>query len=395
MNPLTRASLPLLLLLSGCGMIGLDPLGDSGTGEPVQIASITPDWGPPGGGTQVAITGKGFEGAVTVIFGRAAIGSALTVQDPENLVVTTPDAGMPMTVDVTVQSELGEAIVVGGYTYSDQEPKDTGDSGDTSDTSDTDDSGGEPWGTGGLLEIYYNVVACVDCFSDATEQEVFADALFHTPKAGHWTDWMPSVGTCVTDPGGAGLSSSFLDGGASVTLSAAARSIALRKQTDNSYENAAIAQENFISEGTYALSVPGGAGIDAMEIPAALEAPLASFTDLQPIAILEPNPYNAFAPVVSRGGQAFTWAPTSPSDYFEVVIVAYNSAGTSMLGATYCLGQDSGSLYVPAANLPWGAGSLLMVYVQRYKMGSFDIPATNSTGDWVSACGFLGTATLR
>jgi hypothetical protein len=392
MRPLPRLAFPTLLCLSGCGL-GLDPVTPGGSDETVRIDLIQPDWGPTRGGNQVAIQGEGFVGAVTVSFGAALV--APTVFDDQNLVVTAPAANMTIQVDVIVESDLGTAVAAGGYTFSDTEPSDdSGDTDDTGDTDDPDDTGGEPSGTGGLVELYYDVIACPECFGVSSQISLYADAVFHAPRDGHWWDWMPEVGTCRTDPSNNGLASSFYNAGDRLTLSSGSASISMTRQPDDSYVASNVTQSDFVSQGLYRLAASGGAELGAVDVSGALRAPLANFTSLQPEGILETGTL-AFAPVVSRSGTTFTWAPTSPDDHFVVVIAAYDASGSTQLGTTWCLGRDNGSLSIPAANLSWPAGSLLAVYVERYVFNNFTIPASDAYGDAIAACGFLGTATLR
>jgi len=106
----------MIWALLGCGGLGLDvPDDNKGTTPAVSIDALDPDWGLPDEETAVTITGTGFEGTVTAFFGNAEV--AVTKIDAGTLVTTAPAAGVEAAVDVRVVSDLGEAILPGGFTY--------------------------------------------------------------------------------------------------------------------------------------------------------------------------------------------------------------------------------------------------------------------------------------
>ncbi|RUR01400.1 IPT/TIG domain-containing protein [Labedella endophytica] len=79
------------------------------------IAALDPERGPVTGGTEVTITGTGFTGTTTVLFGGFA-GTELTVVSDTEITVTTPSAAAPGPVQVVVFAG-GGASEPGEFTY--------------------------------------------------------------------------------------------------------------------------------------------------------------------------------------------------------------------------------------------------------------------------------------
>jgi hypothetical protein len=375
---------PLLAAtLAGCGL-GFEPIGtaDDSAGA-VTIESIDPSWGPPEGGTVVAITGTGFEGTVEVLFGAAGVSATRT---DEGLLVTTPAANMEVTVDVTVRSDLGEAVAEDGYTFSNDAPD--------------DDTGGPVGGVGGLVEFQDLLVACDMCFSKGSTAPggvvyVSANAAFHSPVDGSWYDWMPQSGSCVSDPRSNPLSSSYLDAGEWVYLASGSVEVGMRKDqaTNPVYVSSNLTQADFVETAGYDLSVSGGPDLGAFDANDALETPQ-SFDSVTPSELLN-DARSAFAPVVMASGTTFSWTPSGGNGSFFAEIDAYNAAGTTLLGSTVCLGPDNGSMRLSSADLDWPSGSLLAVWLCHYVFGSFTISPLDAAGESDSSVCVLGTATLR
>ena len=85
------------------------------------VTTMTPSAGPIGGGNPVTITGTGFGIASCVSFGppvadRVCLGTGLTIESDNQLVVTAPDVGTVETVDVTVITGVGTSSA-GEYTF--------------------------------------------------------------------------------------------------------------------------------------------------------------------------------------------------------------------------------------------------------------------------------------
>lgn len=99
------------------------PLGPSTTSaadqftyaSPPTITAITPDWSSPVGGKSITITGTGFTGATSVMFGGNA-GTNLVVVGDTSLTVTAP-AGAVGTVNVSVTALGGPTTAAGAYRY--------------------------------------------------------------------------------------------------------------------------------------------------------------------------------------------------------------------------------------------------------------------------------------
>lgn len=79
---------------------------------PPTVKKAKPKAGPAGGGTTVTVTGTGFAGSVTVLFG-ATPSAQVTVSSSTTLTAVSPP-GTVGTVDVTVQTASGTSPVVKG-----------------------------------------------------------------------------------------------------------------------------------------------------------------------------------------------------------------------------------------------------------------------------------------
>ena len=87
----------------------------TGCGTPT-ITSVSPNSGPPAGGTSVTITGTNFFGSVAVTFGGVNATNVVAVSST-SITATTP-AGAPGPVDVTVISDAcGNVTLPAGFTY--------------------------------------------------------------------------------------------------------------------------------------------------------------------------------------------------------------------------------------------------------------------------------------
>lgn len=105
----------LALLTVGCGGPGGDPPKSTSTG--LAIASITPNLGPPGGGTSVTITGTGFQSGARVIFGGIDA-TAVSVVSGGQITCSAPAhaAGM-VSVEVRNPRNGGSAMFANGFSY--------------------------------------------------------------------------------------------------------------------------------------------------------------------------------------------------------------------------------------------------------------------------------------
>jgi len=83
---------------------------------PLAVNSISPNTGPPGGGTLVTITGTGFQSGATVSFGGAAA-TLVTVLSSTQVQATTPAHGNA-TVDVTLTNpDSQSSTLTNGFTF--------------------------------------------------------------------------------------------------------------------------------------------------------------------------------------------------------------------------------------------------------------------------------------
>ena len=75
------------------------------------VTTVSPDYGPPGGGTAVTITGTAFTGATVVDFGTTAASTFTVVSDTTITTKAPPGTGR---VDVTVTNAYGPSVTSSG-----------------------------------------------------------------------------------------------------------------------------------------------------------------------------------------------------------------------------------------------------------------------------------------
>ncbi len=93
---ISLASAVILASCSGLTSIGIKPSG-------ISISSISPNYGPISGGSQIVITGSGFTGATTVDFGSTP-GTDVKVISSTSISVTSPKGTGTVVVTVTTPS---------------------------------------------------------------------------------------------------------------------------------------------------------------------------------------------------------------------------------------------------------------------------------------------------
>ncbi len=381
--------------LSGCGRTGLsnrpDVVEDSASDTPVGIDALDPNWSLPDEATAVTITGHGFQGAVTVDFGRAEADAS--VLDDQTIVVTAPAAGMETTVDVTVHTALGDATLPDGFTWSADEPVDTGDTGG-GDTGDTSGAGQ----TGGLVEFSLLQIACPSCLGYTSDLQVVATAGFHQPTPKSWVSWLPAKGTCVTDPAPTQASTAFLDAGSRLWLEYGPDdhpdvSVALDEDA-GVYGADGLTADDFVRTAGYRVEVAGGGDVPAFTAENAFYTP-DSISALTPMEMLYSDPRSAFAAKIKKSAADFTWSSNGGNDGFAVVIDAYNASSGAPLGEVFCYDGDSGSMRVPSNYLSgFPSGSLLVIGMYRYAVDRFVRPDNGSDVQTVITFGVLGTGVL-
>lgn len=378
----------ILSALLACSGVGLAPSGgDSAEGRDgaVRIEEISPGWGPVGGGTEVTIVGEGLEGRVSVAFGRAEVDAVRIAAD--TILVTTPDAGAPMTVDVTVRSDLGEDTLRDGFSF--------GEGGTGGGDTGSGGSGGGSSGVGGLVELSMLVYGCPSCFGLSQQSFVSANAVFHDAVRRSWLAWLPEVGSCTAEVSPQPAASRFLDAGEWVYLSAGSTSLGLRGTVDADgarYEAAGLSASDFLRSAAFDLRALGGADVDGFEAVDAVRTPQ-GFDDLQPIDILNDGAL-AFSAAIPRTGATFTWAPSGGDGTFVVLLQVFRADGSALVGNVLCRGADNGRLTVPGSFLSgFPRNALVAVTLQRYQIGNFPLPG-GATGEAVATLGAVGTGVL-
>lgn len=220
----------------------------------VAISGVNPNCGPPVGGTQVTISGTGFDdgsgNAPRVTFGGVDATGITVVSDVE-LTVTTP-AVVAGAADVGIENANGSAAVPGAFSFA------------------TDCSGG-PGGTNvwtSIVDMEYVMprddppfVNGFAYFFDATDFEI------------------PPQGSCVLDP--AGSPANFLDAGLNPTLSQpSGTSVTMTKQQQSGvvyYDSGQVDSAQFTFGEAVTLTVNGGADVQAFTVNDIATAPMSEF----------------------------------------------------------------------------------------------------------------------
>ncbi|MDP2305833.1 MAG: IPT/TIG domain-containing protein [Pseudomonadota bacterium] len=395
----------MLTLLLACGTFGLEPPGGTPDAEEdvgLEIDGIDPSWGLLGEEVAVTIRGVGVGTATAVAFGNADDVDFTRVDD-ETIVATAPAWDFETVVDVRVVGDAGADTLSDGFTYAGEEPPDTDSDSDTdadsdSDTdadSDTDTDTSGAGMTGGLIQFSLLQIACPECISSTTSLDVSAQGAFHDPTRSGWLDWLPAEGACVTDAVSTPPTGDYLDAGEWLYLTSGSRSIGMRGAA-GIYAADGLDEGDFVRNAAYDLSAPaGGSGLASFDVLDALTTPQA-ISELTPTELLYTTPRDAFSARISRSGTNFTWSPSGGSGTFLIVVTVYNAAGTALLGEVTCRGADSGRMTVPSSALgAYPAGSLVLVGMHRYSLGSFIRPDNGSSVETVASFGVLGTGSMR
>ncbi len=88
-------------------------------GVPPTVSGVAPNSGPIAGGNSVVITGTGFDGATSVVFGSAGPASDFTVDSDTQITAVAPNSPRAGTRNILVRTPQGRSAVVAAdrYTY--------------------------------------------------------------------------------------------------------------------------------------------------------------------------------------------------------------------------------------------------------------------------------------
>lgn len=403
MTPSTSLLVPLLSSCTGEFGLGADSgLADDSTpevapceGQPVCITDITPAWGPKEGGTGVEITGWGFGGEPTVLFGNFALESITSFGD-DKVVVTTPASTVEGTVDITVTSSIGSYTEFDGFAYASEDPDaDTDADADSDSDSDADaDSDVTPTGlVAGAVELSYLAYACPDIYGLTDPLQFSIAAVFHDPVSGSWYDDLPAKGSCDTSSAATAPASSYNDIGQWAYLTTGAKSIPLQStiQSGNTYYlSSSLAQSDLVKNSAWDLSVPD-AGLEVADVMRTTTG----FDSLSP-ATLANDCNSAFEARIAQTGQSFTWSPSGTTDSFILWLQFYDSSSGNYSGELICHVDDSGAATVPGSMLSgYARGSWVVVNMWRRQVESAVNAKDGHTIESAAVIGLVGTGTLR
>jgi hypothetical protein len=107
--------LALVVFTVGCGGAGGDPPKSQQTGP--AIASITPNFGSPSGGTNVSLTGTGFQSGARVVFGGVDATNVNVVGGGQITCSTPAHAAGAVTVEVRNPRNGGSTSMSNGFNY--------------------------------------------------------------------------------------------------------------------------------------------------------------------------------------------------------------------------------------------------------------------------------------
>lgn len=348
------------------------------------IDSISPNWGPTSGGTEVRIYGSGFDGNIGVSFARLEV-SNITRLGPNELVLTSPQ-GPSGPIDVTVWSDYGEVTLPDGFTYSDSgAPVDTG----SSDTGSSDTgSGGNNSGAGlvgGVVE--YSMV--VDGFLLATTEgySINASAMLHSPVSGSWLSWMAPVGSCLNFSDPIPLSNMPLSLGSWAYLTAPNSSIPMQ-MSGTKYASANLGTSDYIKGNSYDLSFPE----QGIEIPNAVTTAMGMGQSFGPSNFFAGADYTTN--YYMSTSTYFTWDVDSDASSTMLFIfdVLDGNSGAS-LGKFQCHSPDTGSYQLPP-EIFTGAlyGDIIIIQMLRLRTTTSISPIDGSTIEGFSTTGGIGVA---
>jgi len=360
------------------------------------IDSITPNWGPATGGTEVHIYGSGFGNDVGVMFSRFEI-TDLTRLGPNELVLTSPQ-GPNGSIDITVWSQDAEVIISNGFTYSDTAPPEDTGNNDTgnNDTgnNDTGNNGGNNNGgdnsgsglTGGLVE--YSMVVDGFLLASQTGYAITANALLHQPTAGSWLSWMAPVGDCIDFTGSSTLSNQPLSLGSWAYLTAPNSSIPLQFN-GNAFAASNLGTADYIKGNSYDLSIPD----HNIEIPDAVVTAMGMGQTFGPTHFFAGGDYSYN--YYMSNSTMFTWDVDSDaaSTMLFIVQVVEGSAPTNTLLHFQCHVADTGFYQFPPDIFSslW-AGDLMIIQMLRLRTTTSLHPQNGSTIEGFSTTGGIGVA---
>ncbi len=389
----------LLCGLAACGTMGLDTDKsdtaslDSGALASLRIDSVVPNYGPLGGGAEVVLSGAGFDAGAVVWFGGAELEA--TRIDSATLLVVSPAVPVEATVDVRVVTPSGEAVLPGGFTFTDAVGGDGGDGGDGDGDGGSGD-GGDGGDNSGLLtgrvQMDYLVIGCPSCFGFPSNLAVDAGVWLHDPVAGTWLDDLPPNGSCVRDPTPSAPTTRFRDVGNAVYLeSGASAALALSRSAldgQTVYLASGLAGDDYVRNAAWDLVVPGL----SLTVPGALRT-TGGFTDIQPLTMLNDGG-QAFWPL-SASAAVFSWAPAGVADAVVVDILVFDPASGAQVGEVLCAANDTGALQVPPAGFDgFYEGDLVAIYLYRWETTRSTRPDDGSTVEGMTLFGGLGTGSL-
>jgi hypothetical protein len=393
-----------VLALAGCGEVGFEKVGGprgaqldtGGLRAPVSITAVDPATGSLDGGELVELSGWGFEGEVGVRFG--ATPATITVASDTLIYAEVPPAAAPLSVDIVVESDLGDATLSAAFTYvEDGSGDDGGDEGadgsDGSDGTDGSDGGDDLTGlTVGHAALDYFVVGCPGCFGASSNLLIDATATFHAPAAVDWHHYLPAPGSCISNASRTPPSVSARDVGSAAWLHGPSSSpfVPMGRTTIDgltAYEATGLDASVYVK--STALDVEDGSGQFTADV---VQTVSRGFDTIEPLAIFNDGT-SAYTPW-SVSADRFVWAPTGIADAVVIRFDIFRSS--TFVGDILCRADDTGSFQPPASLFAsYYVGDVAAVWIYRLQLSAPVNPDDGSIFSGSSSFGGVGTVTLQ
>ena len=225
-------------------------------------------------------------------------------------------------------------------------------------------------GITGYNYLHLRQVACPACMGESQEITITFSAEFHQPSSDGHADWIPQVGQCTTNLMGTSPSTIPINAGSEIMVNNPSHSFAVPAMGEGFYWTTNIWEAQLQRDAVYTVQTElGSYGFVSSH----------GFDFIEPYTMLFVDPSYAFQAPISRSGATFTWGPTSADSTFMINVVVYSSDGTQMLGYVACVGEDNGSMTIPAQYLQsYPAGSLVAIHLSRHKVELVETDINNS-----------------
>ena len=228
----------------------------------------------------------------------------------------------------------------------------------SNDTAGTDSEEPVLEGIVGYTHYFFQQIACPGCVGSIQEINISFSAQFHEPITDSHTSWMPSVGECKQNLLTTVPSTNNIDVGSQINVSGPAHSFIAQKY-GSEYYTESIYETQYDRDSVY--HVTSGILTDGYSFDST-----SGFDYIEPYSMLYVDMSYAYQAPISRTGATFYWGPSGSGGNFMIIIAVYTSNGSSLIGHTTCMSQDTGYMTVPGSYLSsYPPGSLVAIHLSR------------------------------